>query len=486
MNRIRIKPSKLSGYVKIPPSKSMAHRAIICASLSQGVSRISNIDFSDDIIATIEGMRSLGASIEIENDVLIIDGTDFLKNKSQDNRDDKIINENSIKADSIEPRTIDCNESGSTLRFLVPISLVSRNYVKFIGRGNLGKRPLKTYYDIFDKQGIEYSFKDGEMDLTIDGALRGDVFQVKGNISSQFISGLLFTLPLLEKDSKIVITTNLESKGYIDLTLDIIDKFGVVIVNNDYKEFIIKGGQSYKPTDYKVEGDYSQAAFFFSAGALGNNVECLDLNVDSYQGDKECIDILERMGAKLFSKSFDKKTIKEYSKDKVQNVYAIDDENMFEKESIYEKIDISHIEGVEENILSIKGEKLKATVIDASQCPDIIPVLTVVASLSEGETRVVNGERLRIKECDRLNAICTELNKLGANIVELDNGLVINGVKTLEGGTVYSHKDHRIAMSLAIASTMCKEEVILEEPDCVSKSYPAFWEDFKKLGGKIY
>lgn len=419
MKKIIITPNKLKGNVRIPPSKSMAHRAIICASLSKGESIISNIDFSEDIIATMEGMKALGANIKVENDKLIINGENIFKDSKK--------------------KIIDCNESGSTLRFLVPISLIENNKVNFIGRGNLGNRPLKTYYEIFDEQQINYSYGEDKLDLNIEGILTGGEFKVKGNISSQFISGLLFTLPLLKEDSKIIITTELESKGYIDLTLDMIANFGITIKNNNYKEFLIKGNQSYEPMNYKVEGDYSQAAFYFSAGALGSIINCLDLELTSYQGDKECIEILERMGAILH-------------------------------------------EGKMKS-LSIKHGELKGTVIDASQCPDIIPVLTVVAALSNGETRIINGERLRIKECDRLNAICTELNKLGADIKELKDGLVINGVDELTGGKVYSHKDHRIAMSLAIASTRCNSEVIIVEPECVKKSYPGFWEDFKSLGG---
>ena len=419
MNKVIITPSKLRGSVKIPPSKSMAHRAIICASLSKGESVISNIDFSEDIIATIEGMKALGANIKVEEDKLIINGDNTLKNSNY--------------------KIIDCNESGSTLRFLVPISLISNNKVNFIGRGNLGKRPLKTYYEIFEKQKIKYSYEEERLNLKIEGRLKGGEFKVKGNISSQFISGLLFSLPLLKEDSKIIITTELESKGYIDLTLDMIEKFGVAIKNNNYREFLIRGNQSYRPINYKVEGDYSQAAFYFVAGALGSEINCLDLDLSSYQGDKECIELLEKIGAKLIK-----------SKERALRV--------------------------------IHGD-LKGTTIDASQCPDIIPVLTVVSALSKGETRIINGERLRIKECDRLNAICTELNKLGADIKELKDGLIINGVKEFLGGEVYSHKDHRIAMSLAIASTRCKEEVIIREADCVKKSYPGFWEDFKSLGG---
>lgn len=437
MGEVTIIPKKLSGSLKIPPSKSMAHRAVICAGLSKGTSIIENIEYSDDIIATINAMKALGVNIIEEKDRLIING-------------ENIFNSNK--------RVIDCNESGSTLRFLMPIALVKHGESRFLGKGNLGKRPLKTYYDIFDKQGIDYSYEEGILNTFIKGELKADKFKVEGNISSQFISGLLFALPLLNGDSKIVITTELESKGYIDLTLSMLDKFGIKIENLDYKEFRIKGNQSYKSFNYRVEGDYSQGAFFFAAGALGNNVVCYDLDEESKQGDKEVLDILKNMGSTL---------IKEFKVDKKDN------KNLIDKK------------GSMKMALGFASESLKATIIDASQCPDIIPVMAVVASLANGETRVVNGERLRIKECDRLNAISTELKTLGANIEETKDGLIINGVESLKGGKVSSHDDHRIAMSLAIASTVCTEEVIIDNGDCVKKSYPNFWEDFKSLGGQI-
>jgi 3-phosphoshikimate 1-carboxyvinyltransferase len=232
----------------------------------------------------------------------------------------------------------------------------------------------------------------------------------------------------------------MESKGYIDLTLRAIKDFGVEIINNNYEEFIIKGNQIYKSIDYRVEGDYSQAAFFFCADALSNDVVLNDLKLDSLQGDKEVIDILERMGLKLNGKN----------------------------------------NGLIGNI----NDGLKATVIDGSQCPDIIPVVSLVAALSEGTTEIINAGRLRIKECDRLAAVTSELNKLGAKIIEKEEGLIIEGVKELKGNVeVWSHKDHRIAMTMAIASTMCKEPIILKDYECVSKSYPQFWDDFKNLGG---
>ncbi len=423
MGSLKINPIKLKGSVKIPPSKSMAHRAVICASLSDGVSKISNLELSDDIIATINAMRSLGAVITDKEDCLEVKGI-----KSKD-----LLSERDYE------RVIDCNESGSTLRFLIPIALAFEGVTRFVGKGNLGKRPLDTYYEIFDNQGIHYEYKEGILDLIVSGLLKRDEFRVKGNISSQFITGLMFSLPLLDGDSKIIITTELESKGYIDLTLSSLKDFGIEVINNDYKEFIIKGNQKYRSRDYRVEGDYSQGAFFLSADALGSEIEILDLKKESLQGDKEVIDILERMGADI---------------------------------------------KVNENSITINECNLKSTIIDASQCPDIIPTLSVVAALSEGRTEIINAERLRIKECDRLTAVKEELSKLGAKIEEKKDGLIIDGIKEFEGDVeVWSHKDHRIAMSLAIASTRCKSPIILKDFECVSKSYPNFFKDFKMLGG---
>ncbi len=330
MGDFKIYPRKLNGEVKIPPSKSMAHRAVICAALGDGVSKVTNIDYSDDIIATIEAMSSLGARITKKEEHLEICGIKSLEN----------IEANLVKSE----RLIDCNESGSTLRFLVPIAALFDGVNRFVGRGNLGKRPLDTYYNIFDEQNIKYSYKEGVLDLKTEGKLQSGEFKVKGNISSQFITGLLFTLPLLDGDSKILITTEMESKGYIDLTLSAMKDFGIEIINNNYEEFIIKGNQTYKSRDYRVEGDYSQGAFFFCADALSNNVILNDLKLDSLQGDKEVIDILTRMGLDIINKN--------------------------------------------NGLIGIANERLKATIIDGSQCPDIIPVVALVAALSIGTTEI--------------------------------------------------------------------------------------------------
>lgn len=426
MANIIINPSPLIGTIKIPPSKSISHRAIICAALSKGNSKIYNIQFSDDILATIKALELLGATFIKKREYLQISGI-FSQNNNT-NKQNKII--------------IDCNESGSTLRFLIPISLIFNNTTTFVGKGNLGSRPLSIFYEIFDSQNLQYTYIQNSLNLTVTGPLQPGHFKVKGNISSQFITGLLFALPLLNGNSTITITTKLESQSYIDLTLNILNDFGIKILNKNYKEFVIKGNQTYNPYDYTIEGDYSSGAFFLSAMAMGHNINISNLKINSYQGDKEAIDILKKMGLTTTVKN-----------------------NLINTQTL---------------------KKLQATTVNASNCPDVIPAISAVASISKGTTYIVNAARLRIKECDRLHAITTELNKLGANITQKSDSLKIDGVEQLQGGVeVWSHKDHRIAMTLAIAATMCKEKVIIKDYECVSKSYPTFFEELKMLGGQV-
>ena len=420
MKSVTLTPSKLNGSVVIPPSKSLCHRAIICASLSSGISEIHNIGQSDDIDATIDAMTALGANIIKDGDRLIIDGTNTLKTAS--------------------PCTINCMESGSTLRFLIPIVLHSKAPITLTGHGRLPTRPLGTYYTLFDQKGIKYNSDNGSLPLTINTGDISGVLEIEGNISSQFISGLLFSLPLYPFDSEIRITTPLESKGYVDLTIDIMEKFGVTVHNNNYDTFRIHGGQSYKPTNYTVESDFSQAAFFLVAGALGSFVVCKGLSLESKQGDREIIKIIERMGGKIVCEN--------------DGIAALP----------------SQLHGCE---------------IDATQIPDLVPILTVMAALAEGETLITGASRLRIKESDRLTSITEQLNTLGATVLEKNDGLIIEGSGSLKGGTTNSCNDHRIAMAVAIATTCCSDIVVLEDSDCVKKSYPHFWSDFASLGGIV-
>ena len=425
--KIKIKPGNLKGTIEIPPSKSYSHRAVIAAALAENgkKSKIDNLKFSVDITTTTDIMENWGAEIERFESALEIIGN----------------------GGKVAPRDkyVQCNESGSTIRFLIPVGITSENELVFDGKGKLVDRPLDSYYRIFDKQGLKYETTDGKLPLTVNGKLKPGNYEIDGNISSQFITGLLYALPLLEGDSKLIINKNLESKGYVDLTLEILKLAGIEIVNNDYKSFDIRGNQTYKPFDYTVEGDYSQVAFWIVAGIISanrdNEVKCFHVNKNSLQGDREIIEIVTRMGAKL----------------EIFDDYVI-----------------------------VKPSKTKGTVIDISQCPDIGPVLTVLAALSEGETRIINGERLRIKESDRITSIKTELNKLGGNVSEEGDSLIIQGVEGFRGGvTVNAWNDHRIAMSLAVASTRCEKEIILEEAESVRKSYPHFWDDFEKMGGEI-
>ena len=410
-----IKADKLVGELSPPPSKSVLHRYIIASSLAKGVSKIENISFSEDIIATIEAMKKLGANIEQKENYLLIDGSDTFKN----------LNEN------IE---IDCNESGSTLRFLFPLSIVEENKVLFKGRGKLFKRPMTPYFENFEKYKIKHSYID-ENKILLEGKLKAGIYEIDGNISSQFITGLLFSLPLLEGESKIIINGKLESSNYIDISLDCLSKFGIKIINNSYQEFVIEGNQSYRAGNYRTEADYSQAAFFLVANAIGSKIKINDLSEDSLQGDKKIIDYISEI---------DKWNFKD------------------------------------------------TLILDGSETPDIIPILSLKAAVSGKKIEIVNVERLRIKESDRLKATVEELSKLNFDLIEKKDSILINSRENFKVNknekvvSLSAHSDHRIAMMIAIATTCYDGEILLDNLDCVKKSYPNFWEVFLSLGGKIY
>lgn len=398
--KIRINPSRLIGAVTPPPSKSIAHRAIIAAALSPGKSIVHNFALSEDIQATLGAIQTLGASYEIDGRDAVIDG---------------------IKKRVPHPQ-IDCHESGSTLRFLIPLALVLSGGGDFYGRGRLLSRPLDEYGKLFTAKGISWSLSPEK--LTVKGKMPAGEYRLRGDVSTQFISGLLFALPLLEGDSYIALTTPIQGPGYIEMTLAVLKKAGIMINNGYYAYFKIKGGQSYGDFDLAVEADYSQAAFFLAANAIGNSVDIIGLNPVSPQGDRQMFQICRQLGG---------------------------EEDL--------DIDVSHI-------------------------PDLVPAITVAAALREGRvTRLTNASRLRIKESDRLAAIATELNKLGASIEEAPDALTISGVSGLTGGATESHNDHRIAMALAIAASRASGDVIIEGAESVAKSYPGFWEHYLSLGG---
>ena len=429
MKTVKIFPTKLQGTVVAPSSKSMGHREIICAGLAAGTSIIDNISMSKDIEATMRCLKAINVAVdEIPSMIagrkaLQISGTGHPM----------------AAADSV-----DCGESGSTLRFFLPLGANLNCPLTFTGHGKLVSRPLQAYYDIFDEKFIQYFNDNGNLPVTVNGRLTPGTYKLPGDVSSQFVSGLLFALPLLNGDSVIEITSPLESSAYVDMTINCLAKFGIKVENEGgaHRRYLVPGKQRYQALDSQVEGDWSQAAFWTVGGSLGKGITCQGVNVKSLQGDQAVVDIMERMGAAISQT---------------------------------------------ENSVTVNGGATKATLIDAANCPDIIPVLTVLAAVSEGTTKIINAGRLRIKECDRLAAMTSELNKMGAAITEEPEGLTIIGKpEGLKGGVqVDAWNDHRIAMSLAIAAQKCAEPIILTGAESVAKSSPTFWEDYKSVGGLV-
>lgn len=383
---VTISPGMLRGTVIPPASKSMAHRCLIAAFLAGGENRIENLGASHDVLVTLQCLDTLKKC----RDPLPL---------------------------------LDCGESGSTLRFFIPIALVLRGGARFTGRGRLMERPQDPYYSIFQKKGIHYALRDHI--LTVQGRLEPGEYELPGNVSSQFVTGLLYALSLLSGDSFLRLTSPLESRAYVDMTIDVLARFGVQI-REDMQGFSIPGSQRYQPQDLVVEADWSHAGFWYAAKALGNEISVEGLNFRSFQGDKMILQAFQQ--------------------------------------------------------LTQPGD----VVLDVSQCPDLVPPLAAMAAVRHGITCLVNAGRLRIKESDRLTSIATVLNAMGAQVEEYPDSLRITGQKALSGGvSVDCFNDHRIAMMAGIAATRCSAPVVLRGADCVKKSYPEFWEHYCALGGRI-
>ena len=414
--RARITPAKIdSGNITIPPSKSLAHRAIICACLAPGRSVISNIDYSVDIRATIEGMRHLGASIKEDKDTLFIDG---------------------IETFQYDGDVVNCHESGSTLRFFLPLFSLTGKRATFSGSKRLIERPQNVYEMLFQEQGID--FVRTYPNIIIDGRLKPGELTLKGNVSSQFITGLLFALPLLEADSKIHIEPPFESRSYVDLTIQMLKRFQIIVEYEDAYTLAIKGNQQYQPTDVLVEGDYSQLVFWASLGVLNHSVETHGLDLHSLQDDKKTIDIFQSMNA---------------------GIKVLDDGYQF-----------------------CPGT-LNGTVIDLNDCPDLGPMLFALATQANGKTTFQNAGRLRIKESDRVEAMETELKKLGCSISSTFGTVTITGPVKLQGNvTLHGHNDHRIVMALSILATIADEPITIDDAQAISKSYPGFFKDLASCG----
>lgn len=408
----------------MPPSKSITHRALICAALADGTSTVENILDSEDITATCEILRQIGAGIENLND-------------SQQGL--RVTGRSTAAADQL---TLDCHESGSTLRFLMPLATLCAKRVTFIGKGRLPERPLSPYYDIFKASGIKWEPQSEKvLPLTLEGAIQPGDYKMPGNVSSQFISGLLFALPLLDRTSTLTITTELESRPYVELTLKVLAHFGIQIdVSKDRRFYKILGQQHYRAASYQVEGDFSQAAFWLALGVNGKGIRCTGLPETSVQGDSAIIAFIRQMGGEV----------------------------VWDGSAWAAKPSARH--GIE---------------MDVAQCPDLMPVLAVLAATAEGQSKITGAGRLRLKESDRLTAMAQLLKHLGVRVEEEPEGMMVWGQEQLKGGVVDTVNDHRIAMSAAAASERCAGPLTVQGAEAVRKSYPDFWEDFKRSGGII-
>lgn len=417
---VAIAPCKeLSGAITAPPSKSRTHRALIAGLLSTGTSTIENPLSCDDTKATLHAAVAFGAQI---------------------NRDQKLW---TVRSDG-HPRKPDgeicCGESAATLRFMASIASLTGEKVVLTGRDSLMRRPLAPLIEALGEIGV--TAKLSEEKLVVQGRADGGVAHIRGDVSSQFISGLLFAGPLMSRGLEIELTTLVESRNYILQTLQTMKQHGIDVKSDpNMSAFQIDGGQTYSPADHRVSGDYSSAAFALAAAAItGAKLFVRNLPRNDQEPDSLIIDILSRMGAETH---------------------------------------------VADDGISVEGSQFKGLRVNLRDNPDLCPVMVVLGVFANGETIIEGAKRLRHKESDRLEAISTELNSLGANIKTTEDGLRIRGPSSLSGGSVDSHGDHRIAMALAVAALNAKSNVEIRRAECVSKSYPNFFEDLRSVGVEV-
>lgn len=423
--RLRITPSSVTGEVSAPPSKSYTHRAVILASLAAGESLIENPLLSDDTGYTIDACRTLGAEITLKGDSLTIIGTD-----------------GEIRV--ADKQKIFAGNSGSTIRMMAPVAALAQAKVILDGDSRLRQRPMGDLLSALQSLGVHARSlnNNGYPPIEIEGGnFNKNEITLSGGVSSQPISALLMAAPYTKEGLTIKVDGGLRSRPYIDITLDIMQAFGVEAVNRDYKEFLVKGSKRYKARRYQIEGDYSSAAYFFAAGAVGGGpVTVTNLKNDSVQGDRHLLNILAEMGS---SADYDKEQVKVY-----------------------------------------RTGGLKGITIDLGDYPDLVPPLAVVAAYASGKTEIINIAHLKFKESDRLNDTAAELAKMGIKVDVSDNSMTIYGGKPI-GAEIEAHSDHRLAMSLAVAALFADDSSIINGAEAVTKSYPKFFADLVKLGAKV-
>lgn len=426
MVKMIVRKSQISGSAAAPPSKSYTHRAIICAALADGISTISNPLFSDDAGATLAACEALGAEIlEKSPERIVIKGTG-----------------GSVGAGNA---TIDCRESGSTLRFMIPLAALSGKEITFTGKPGLAKRPINDLLEALTQLGVrrEYVNKNNMLPVRIFGSktMEGGRITIRGDVSSQFVSGLLFALPLAEGDSEISLIGEVVSRDYIAITLDVLEKFGIRMEHSDdFRSFKIKGNQRYNSREYLVEGDYSSAAFLLAAGALAGKVTVTNLDRGSKQGDRRIVDILRSMEAKITAG---------------------------------------------EDYVSVEKSGLTAAKMDARDIPDLVPVLSILATQASGTTEIANAGRLRMKESDRLSGMLDMIKALRGKASLEGDSILIEGKTPLGGAEVETLADHRLVMAACVAGLVAEGETTVGDPTAIKKSYPAFFDDFRKLGADV-
>lgn len=423
--RATILPGVPQGTVQIPASKSMAHRALICAALANGESLLSHVTRSNDIDVTQRAMTLLGAQCRADApETVRVQGCGGVA-------------QNKVST------PVFCGESGSTLRFLIPLFSLTGASVRFTAEGRLPQRPQSVYADLFAQRGLVFEpTADG---IALDGALTPGSYVVNGNVSSQFISGLLLALPLLNADSTIRVTPPFESRSYVNLTLQSMRDFGVQADWQDAYTLFVPGGQQYQPADYTVEGDFSQAAFFAVLGAVRGGITVSGLRADSLQGDKVVLDVLRRCGAQWTQ------TVQPNG----QAAYCFE------------------------------AAPLTATEIDLADCPDLGPILMVLGLFCSGETVLRNAGRLRVKESDRIAAMEAEIRKMGGDITSTQDTVTVRGSMLHGAEHLGAHNDHRVAMAMSIAGLAAGVSVAIEGAQAVAKSYPHFFETLVQLGVQV-
>ncbi|MES2588569.1 MAG: 3-phosphoshikimate 1-carboxyvinyltransferase [Bacteroidota bacterium] len=410
----KVQATIYSGVIKIPSSKSDTQRALLAAALSNGISTLKNVGTSSDELAMLQAIQDLGAKIiDKIHDSILIQGFDSVSENCE----------------------INIGESGLASRLLIAVCSAFDNAIKILGKGSLLTRPMTFYDEILPKLNVQITSNNGCVPISVKGPIQASEIEIDGSLSSQFLSGLLMALPLANGKSLIHVK-DLKSSPYIEMTLNTLSKFGIQIENKDFKNFIIQGSQSYKPTSYTIESDWSSASYWLVASALGQDIEIQGLSKDSLQADKAILKAFEKANCEI---------------------------------------------SWENDLLKIGGKQRKAFEFDATDCPDLFPALASFAALTDGISKIKGVHRLKHKESDRAKSIQEEFQKLGVEVTFQDDFMLIKGKNAINGGNVFAHHDHRIAMCLAILGMFSKTRIEIENAESVSKSYPNFWKDLESL-----